>query len=609
MPQLQVIDNPYQNSMVEAAQGISGLTNAMSEAKKRQRMQLDMINQLPDGMRGKSLEEYAKDSGLYSEPGVIDKIVGYFKSGKGLTSLSAEPTSAIDRVGASLQPTPAAEVRNNNPNVIRQSTVKELAGANSALGGKDYSESDIAETLKRGRNGGIGKLVDIITNDGDGTKYLRSGVGADGNPGMIPSSREEYDSSLAASDKKYNDALSAYDADQAARKNKVAYVKSGKDPDTNPDFTQWATQHGKKMDAANIQNTLAAYALRGSGPAAAKPEIKLSDLAKGASPQIVEDSSMSPPSPVGAQASPEMQMASANGSYSQAAGRSFKGNHSLLNMAGALLPEEIDYLDRATSSWDGNQNGYAKGLALAEGIKDPDKRAAAERYINRKFQMQMGPNDITGVNKDQIQISDRSSSRSSSGGGGEGDGYGEGSGYVVVSSDGQNARPQLHTRISTGDAAFDGVGAIIGLTVSDPKKVRETAQMVMSLAAQAAQKKEAGYHLTDQEANALEIYKRGTSDLGTALSKTLHYEGKNFKRGEISPEKTINIGDSIDRVNSIKGLVKYDGPEVEIGDGSLKITNAGYFKVRRGDYVPESVAQKAKAKAGSKSTVSGLVTQ
>ena len=611
MPSIQVLDNPYQNEMGQAAQGISGLTAAASELEKRRAMRWQTIKDIPGKMGRMARAQFEADAGY--TPGLIDRITDYLtdKSSKGLATLSAEPSSAIERT-AEVVPQPAPQPAagpNRNAHLGIRPSVSAPAPAPQPIAGPTgenpnydpnrVSQSTIdmlggdAETLRRGRSVQLSNPVASISRNPQTGEETYS-VGG----------RETGSDEFAAQLAEAQDLANQFDQNAKDRQRKIAAVKRsmGRNPGIDPDFTNWAISHGVRMDGPNLASAIKAYTERGLGP---EPKITVSDIARAKGPVVYKDPTPAPAAPVQqAVAQQPVQQVSAQPRGQSAYSMSSRsGDPVFWNNSGSLSDEEIDYLYRSIPDYSTPTEALATLKAIADRIADPDKQAAARRYIEDLFPQQMSSYDNGVMHQKQ---SERYSTRQGSYGPGEGSGGSgiAGDGYILVAGN-QGSSARRITRISTGNPVADSIGAIIGLEYHDPKEIRSRTQDVMRLAQQAESKKRE--NMTKAEAIAVRIMDAATGDMGSALvnsklSSDKATDGKVYKL-----EEGIQIGNVSQLVKSLPRVVAYDGPETELDEGS-EDSPARLFKgnqiIRKGDVAEAGIVSSAKKINGSKKTVS-----
>ena len=78
MPQIQELNNPYENASTQAAQGISGLVNARTELEKRRAMRWQTIKDIPGRIGDLARESFEKEAGY--TPSLLDRIVDSLSS-------------------------------------------------------------------------------------------------------------------------------------------------------------------------------------------------------------------------------------------------------------------------------------------------------------------------------------------------------------------------------------------------------------------------------------------------------------------------------------------------------------------------------------------------
>ena len=532
MPQIQVLDNPYQNVMGQATQGIAGLTNAASELEKRRAMQWERIKDLPEnrGIGQIAREQFAKDTGLVASPGIIDSIIGYFRddTSSGLKSLMAPPPAGIQRAGAGVQQAPAAPVREYNPNAVSKQTLEMLGGD--------------AETLSRGRTAPLSNPVASISRDAEGKEsYFLNG---------IPTDKEHFDDNLEDAEAERSQAQSKYDSEVAARNAKIQSVmrRMGKNWDISPDFTAWATTNKMSMAADNIDATRKAYAASKVGAAPQAPAMTLSALAKMNGPEVYDETEADPRS--GSAQPFQMQPAGFQGdgrSFGVSSRSSFKGDPSFLHQGSGLSREEMAAIDGIAGEWDSNQRAMATELAFADTIPDPGKRAAAQQYISNKYRAAMAPYD-NGVSKPNVAISEGTSARGGNGGYGTGAGGNDLSGYVPTNSGWMQIRRLPEDKGTPTDRALY---SMLSTTGANQKETVAAMQKVYTLA-------EAG----DPAAKAL--VKMAEGDTGAGLLATKIFPSKEA-RGTIKPEDgAINIKGLNELINSVNKKEIYTGPKTDV---------------------------------------------
>ena len=503
MPQIQELNNPYENVMAQAAQGISGLTNAATELEKRRAMRWQTIKDLNGRIGRLARENFEKEAGY--TPSLLDQIVDSLSSrgSKGLATLSAKPSSAIERAGASVTPPPAstpvagpdrnAHLGMARPGIAAQQKLEvapsgpdrnahlgiagpdrnahlgwarpaiaaqQEASAPSGFDPNRVSESTLKmlggdeKTLARG-NVQMGPADTVIDHTANGDRYYMRGIGE--------TDKESYESAMDEADGGYKEWDQEYENNMA----KLRKPNSG------------VTEEARRKRLA-VAATVNAMSARTGGRITDRPaERTHTDITRASGPVVYKDpvapaQAVQPPAQQVAVQPPAQQVA---GGVSSSASYSRSGNPVFWNQNGVLTADMREALEATIPDYATPTEAYATMRSEAEGISDQDIRAAAMRYIEDRFPQQMSSYDNGVIHKRESERVSGAQRQWSGGGDGGGNGDFE-NGYLMV-----NGVWKPVVRLKNGDPAdkrlFALASAFYG--ASEPKSVIEAVKKIKAL--------------------------------------------------------------------------------------------------------------------------------
>lgn len=489
MPQIQIIDNPYADSIKDAATGLNALTQSREALLNRRREEWRQIQDLPRDVRRVARQKYA-ESVLGVDGDIVppEKILApaqpkKVETGGGLAAVEKDAPkqgSLLGRFAAMFAPDPLpAENPNYAENRVGKSTVEKLGGTNAALG-KDLSDADVKEILSRGGKGL--NYNGVMTN-------IEKGVAA---PEYTLNGRAAPDAEInAMSDRSGEAEMLASSADPGAYKRALnANINKYRNnetlgPEESEEFFQFSKRlfpAGDGMAAGNIDKVARAYAAMKtpSGGASGYP---VTETQRGPGAEIYDDSAIAAAeTPAGVTPTPPVQMAGGRVSVGQSRGSSFRGNQgSQYGIQGGVSDEDVANIDFLANDWAGNQDGQARAMLYAKRIQDPNAQHAAVQYVNSLFPDKIAPYD-NGTTKERIQMSERDASRSSSGGGGNLNTSGLGTdGFMIING---NWHQVFHANTKNPD--LKAVAALMSVKygVNDHAYIMDQAKKTMEMVAQ-----------------------------------------------------------------------------------------------------------------------------
>ena len=427
MPQIQIIENPYANSMRDASTGLNALTQANEALRARRAQKWKMLEDLPEDVKRVARRAFA-ESDLDVDTDVGPAAPSQTApapaavSGGGLQAIekvTPKETSLLGKISAMFSPAPEpAENPNYDENRVGKSTLTKLAGENAALG-RNIPEAEAKEILSRGGKGmNYGGVMTTFEGGSQDPQYTLNGRTApDEAVNAMADQAGEVAMRAGSADPQ------AYD--RALRANIAKYSAMEKlDPEVSQEMFNFGVKKfgNNAFSAENMAKTVAAFAASKTPKVAAGIPATEAQLEPG--PEIYDDSAQAiaqhPAVPAqGSGPAPQMA-AGGRQSYGQSRASSFRGAQgSQFGPQGAVADEDVANIDFLANDWAGAQTGYSKAMLYAKRIKDPAASAAAMQYVNSKFQNRMGSYD-DGVSKEMVQMSDREASRGSNGGSGFG---------------------------------------------------------------------------------------------------------------------------------------------------------------------------------------------
>ena len=564
MPALQVIDNPLANSMSQASQGLDRLNQARMDLEKRRSMRRQMIKDLPPNLQEAALRGWADEAGFSTDSSLTDKILGALSSAK--AGISGLVSSKAGLSGIEAQ-TPTAPAREYDPGKIGSSTIDALADqtvVNKMDGGSgSLNAAATRDALSRGRNATLDGFSDSITYDEDRTPhYFLGGKEV---------KKETYDAEISRPDREFAARSAKYKADMSARDAKIA--RAGEQ------LEKANSVYAQKNDPSLIKKAYDTFNAAKNGPVPVAPtqNAPQSSYAAQGAPQFYDDSAPVPvaapaqgsPSAVAQAPSPQAParggatpVAYSRGNSSMPAGThaSYSGLEANSRDLGAALDDNETQMLMDQASRGGSAGaGFAHAMNYARRLP-PEKRDAAEKFINHLFPQQMSPYD-NGVMHDQVSFSAGTTAPRGGAPSGGGNGDGGDDGFLVVTS-GARSWPQKVTRLRTGDPVTDAVSAMVGTQVHDKKSITIGIQKVYALANQAAVKDKEGIALTPAEIAGKKIMEAATGDLGIGLSQAGLISGR-VKQSDLKDGQGFNIGDIIGHVSTALSAKQYSGPNME----------------------------------------------